>query len=63
MAYTRKQIIERLEKISADMSLFYKSGCVNFRYKGILYRSDRRVAAGSSAPVRADQRDHTSVTL
>ena len=31
MAYTRKQIIERLEKISADMSLFYKSGCVNYR--------------------------------
>lgn len=31
MAYTRKQIIERLEKISADMSLFYKSGFVNYR--------------------------------
>lgn len=31
MAYTRKQIIERLEKLSADMSLFYKSGCVNYR--------------------------------
>ena len=65
MAYTRKQIIERLEKISADMSLFYKSGCVNYRGR----TSDTKeyytevMAAGSSAPVRADQRDHTSVTL
>ena len=33
MSYTREEIRLQLEKISSNMSLFYKSGCINYRGK------------------------------
>ena len=33
MAYTRAEIMLQLEDISADMSSFYKKGCINYRGK------------------------------
>ena len=33
MGYTRAQIYNRLNEMSADMSSFYNKGCINYRGK------------------------------
>lgn len=33
MSYTREQILQHLNKLASNMSLLYKSGCINYRGK------------------------------